>query len=403
MRIAALLSFLLALGGVCVSARAQATTQPASQPASAAATAPTEIPDLCKGVVDPLDEGEERDRFFAAAGVTGLLDSEKFQANKTAAKPFVRVFDKWDAMLAFDTNGDKKIDWVEALAYRKNIREKLLASFDADKDGKLAGVERDNANRALAAGKFTLALASAKEGKNGKLARANGMADDSTQDPAGSPDGDAAPTAEELAARRKELAKARQKRGEEEMKKYLLKHFDEDGKGDLNEQEMAEMKEFVKELASTGKELERAIFDINGDGNITPEIRKQVGATMMPVAAKLMAKAQKIMDLDGDGKVSDEERQVFEQKVRSGMMKYGEDLMSKFDADHNGRLNAKERDAFLDGVRENLRERIKKYDGGGKGHLEPEEVGRLIDDFAKEIGVFPKDDDDDQSAKDQSK
>lgn len=389
-----LMQGVLILGLFAEGGQAQATSMPASQPAADKADVPATIPDLCKGVVDPFDEGEERDRFFTAAGVTGLLDLEKYQANKTATKPFVRSFDRWDAMIVFDTNGDKKLDWVEALAYRKDLRGKVLTSFDADKDGKLTGEERDNANRALASGKFTVALALKREGLAGKFGGKKEPADDEAGNAAAKPNGEPSPAADEAAARRKELAKARQKRAEEEMKKFFLKHFDEDGDGELNEQETAEMKEFAKQLGATGKELERAVFDVNGDGNITPEIRKQVMASMMPVAARLMAKTQKVMDIDGDGKVSPEERQVFEQKVRDGMMKYGENLMKKFDADHDGRLNAKEREEFLDGVRDNLRERIKKYDSGGKGHLEPEDVEKLINDFAREIGVFPKDEDD---------
>jgi hypothetical protein len=63
--------------------------------------------------------------------------------------------------------------------------------------------------------------------------------------------------------------------------------------------------------------------------------------------------------------------------------------MDKHDADRNGRLDEKEREALIEGLRKELLERSKKYDQGNKGRLTPDEAVQMIEDFAREIGIFP--------------
>ena len=80
------------------------------------------------------------------------LDAREFRANSSAAKPFVRKFDRWAAMLRHDKDRNGTIDWFEAKAYREALRKRILSRFDTDRNGKLKGAERDAANRALAGG-----------------------------------------------------------------------------------------------------------------------------------------------------------------------------------------------------------------------------------------------------------
>ncbi|MDP6046882.1 MAG: hypothetical protein QGH94_05945 [Phycisphaerae bacterium] len=113
--------------------------------------------DLCKSVVDPYDWIAQKALFFKAAGKDNELNEKEFAADKEAGKGFVRSFEKWATIVAFDKDGKKQIDWLEADAYRRDLRKRVLAAHDANKDGKLAGDERTAASKALAAGKFATA------------------------------------------------------------------------------------------------------------------------------------------------------------------------------------------------------------------------------------------------------
>ena len=92
---------------------AEATTQPVET-----------VPDLCKDAVDPYDAAAERVKFFKACGKENELAQEAFNADAQRENGFVRPFDTWKAMLAFDKNGNGKIDWFEADAYRQDLRKK---------------------------------------------------------------------------------------------------------------------------------------------------------------------------------------------------------------------------------------------------------------------------------------
>jgi Ca2+-binding EF-hand superfamily protein len=432
----------LTIVALCALLTGQAVGQPAAE--SRPATAPAAggaVPDLCKGAVDPYDENEERERFLKATGVDNELDATEFEAAKGKDNSFVRSFDRWESMLAFDKSGNRKIDWFEADAYRKDLRRRVLAAFDADNDGKLTGEERDGANRALARGKLAMAEATSRPtgiGRRGMDGRGmdapgpdgmggpgpglggGGLPDDpesikkydTDSDGHLSPeerraamrgireeqrkqmlaqydkDGDGKLSDEELAALRRDRGEgvAENTAWDETVRTWQLRHFDEDGDGKISEAEQAKVREFQQKFRSLGKEMERWVM---GDPSAPEEQRQQIRQEAMAAGLKMMAKVQKMMDLDGDGKVSAEERQVFMQRARKSVQKWAEGLMDKYDADRNGRLDEKEREAVIEGLRKELLERAKKYDQGNKGRLTPDEAVQMIEDFAREIGIFP--------------
>ena len=113
--------------------------------------------DLCKDAVDPYEWIGQKALFFKAPGKDNELTEKEFSADKTAGKGFVRSFEKWSTIVAFDKDGKKQIDWLEADVYRRDLRKRVLTAHDTTKDGKLAGDERTAANKALAAGKFATA------------------------------------------------------------------------------------------------------------------------------------------------------------------------------------------------------------------------------------------------------
>ena len=123
-----------------------AAAQTVKSPTSASAPTSAPVQNLLKGAIDPCDAAAERGRFLDAAGV-----ANEFEAGRTNKGGFTRAFDRWDEIIKFDKNGNGKIDWFEADAYRTDLRKKVLALF-GDESGKLVGAQRDAANIALAQG-----------------------------------------------------------------------------------------------------------------------------------------------------------------------------------------------------------------------------------------------------------
>ncbi|MBI5722776.1 MAG: hypothetical protein HZA50_02375 [Planctomycetes bacterium] len=404
------------------SGQSAAATQPAAQkPQDAAA-------DLCKGAVDPYDQVSQKTKFLQAAGQDSELDAKEFDADKTSGKGFVQPFDTWRALLAHDKNSNSMIDWFEADAYRQAFRKQIMDKFDADKDGKLAGQERTDANLFLSGGKTSVIAASGPAdtvawtgggGERGQKwgrkrggetvedpmkkydANSDGQLSDEERAAMGKAiqekwqkqtlqkydkDGDGKLSDEERGEMRKEMRKegaAWQEMGE----KFKLQVFDADGDGKLDEKETASTKEFEKQMQDMGKKVELRFWDLNGDGQITPEERKELQKQWALAGMKMMLRATKFMDLDGDGDVSVEERQEFNQRMKDGVENYIGDTITKYDNDGDGRLSAEERANLVKGLETELQTRFDKY-ANQSGRVEPDAAMQMIEDFGKELGIL---------------
>ncbi|MDP6634753.1 MAG: hypothetical protein QGG42_07640 [Phycisphaerae bacterium] len=359
-------------------------------------------PKLCLGAVDPFDRATQKTGFFAIAGKDGELTSKEFldaSENKTSKKDFLRSFDTFAALLRFDKDKNSKIDWVEAEAYRVGLRKRVLAAFDANKDSRLKGPEREAANRALAAGRF--ARAGGMEGRratfmakwdkdgDGKLSEAerNAMRDEfrKREIERYDKDGDGKLSDEE----RRAMRRGRGGIMGAAIERWRLQHFDLDGDGKLSEAEEAERKEFQSQFQAMGKKLDVRFNDLDGDGEVSMEERRKIGREWAGSAFKMMALAATYMDRDGDGTVSADERTGFGKRVQSGMVKWMEDFGNEFDTDTNGRLDKKERTAFVAGIEKNVVTRVGRFDADKDGRLNPSETIELLKDFAKEINITP--------------
>ena len=139
------------LGFVSASAQAQAKPETVVKAAEPKADVKTPV-DHVKDLFDDYGQGDERGRFFAAAGVDGEITKKEFSAVAGKPKSFVRSYDRWDAAVTHDLDKNGKLNWPEAEKYRAGVRALVLARCDKDKDRMLKGAERDAANAMLERG-----------------------------------------------------------------------------------------------------------------------------------------------------------------------------------------------------------------------------------------------------------
>lgn len=399
--------------------------EPASAPAAEPASRPA-VPDYCKALLDHYDQAEWRKRFLAAAGVDNELDAAEFAADKDRKDGFVQPYDRWESLLRFDRNGDKRIGWFDADAYRQGLRKKLLAAFNASKDGKLTDAERDRANQALAAGW------NGDEEQGPRLARRSG-----DQDPNAGPGGgflarrlnardilrrygkDGNVSEEERQAvfrkfeqdQRQERLTRYDKNGDGELdaeeraamradqrtqgqpwqqmtERLAARLFDADSEGKLTEKGKAEAKEFQKQAQELGKEYDLRMNDLDGDGKVSPEERKQMAGEWRKQALRLIGMGLKYIDTDGDGRITAEKRQAFTERLQKGVETWADGFIRKYHPGE-GSLTENERAELLKGLREEIDGRVRKWDPEGNGRITPKTAIQMMDEFAKEIGLKP--------------
>ena len=437
----------VALGATVLSAQ---TPPPKTQPASDAAKPAATVPDVCTGAVDPYTMATERSRFFRAAGVDNGLTAKEADANRTADRPFVRVFDHWEIMQRYDANRDAQLDWFEADAYRKAFRTRVMTVFDKDKNGKLAGKERDDANRVLATGKLSALRVSGDPARppiwvqvpnrpEGRPAlplppgprdpgddtsaldnddehaaalrrkfmeKYDADADGSLSEEEARAAGQAMRTEQKDRMTERHDVNRDGKLDEEErkrmhaenagpwrdaIKEWALADYDADGDGELDEKETATKTAYEKKFGEMGKELDLRFNDIDGDGKVSPEERQANEREYKRRMFGMLLKVGKYMDRDRDGEVTAEERQGFMRGVRDGMFDWVSGFREKFDDDGDGGLNEAERNALLEGSRAEILRRIEKFDMNDDGQINPEEAMKMLEDFGEEIGVLKDD------------
>jgi Ca2+-binding EF-hand superfamily protein len=348
----------------------------------------TQVEELADGVVDPYNPPGERTRFFKSAGPDNELDANEFDQTRGKEGHFARRFDNWRAMQAFDKNRSNTIDWFEADAYRKAIREGFLKSFDADEDGKFSQQERAKLNQALAKGRLPLG----RNVVNGRRSR-RGRQLTPEQIKEYDQDGDGKLSREErrkawqafAEKRREEIRKAMlekydadgdgelsqeerekqrtdlRKRMQDRMEQALAKRFDEDGDGVLSEDEAARMEEAKQEMAKRAERLREQMehrrkeflekYDADGDGELSRQERRAGMRAEREAWRKRMVEAY---DKDGDGELSDQERRAGWRAEREKRW------IRMFDKDKDGQLSEEEK-AKMEKARERMRERMRRW------------------------------------------
>lgn len=144
----------------------------------------------------------------------------------------------------------------------------------------------------------------------------------------------------------------------------LMKQFDKDGDGRLNEEERAAAREAIKNKSADLEQLKK---------NHAKDIIKK-------------------FDVDGDGKLDqeelsaflDEQRKLFNKQRRSmgprRNFKPSKEMLAKFDKNGDGKIDDTERRAMFQEARARREALIKKYDADGDGRLSDAERNNLIQD-----------------------
>ena len=89
----------------------------------------------------------------------------------------------------------------------------------------------------------------------------------------------------------------------------IIKKFDKDGDGKLNDEEKAEIRKKMAERSGGGRKLPPFLmkkFDKDGDGELNDEEKAEARKTMEARRKEMIEK----FDKDGDGKLNDEERKA---------------------------------------------------------------------------------------------
>ena len=223
------------------------------------------IPDHCKGAVDPYIVSGEKMRFFAAAGKDSELTSKEFAVNQSGknSKPFARKFDKFRGMTRFDANKNGTIDWLEADTYRRSIRKRVLGAFDINKDAHLRGAEREKANRALESGKIPSAAKKKSRSTSGIFGGGKNSLGEEMLEKYDA-NGDGVVSDEEIQAAMKDMQESR--------RSEMMDRYDTDRDGKLNN---AERKVMIQDRAGPWQKMQKdlgmRLFDEDGDGQINEE------------------------------------------------------------------------------------------------------------------------------------
>lgn len=389
------------------------------------AKAEKEIPDLVKNAVDPYVPGSERGLFLKAAGIDSEIEESEFEANAKTEEPFIRIFDKWGAMLRFDKNGNKKLDWFEADAYRRDFQARMHAEFDKNKDGKLEGAERDEANKFLAAGKLPKPSAvtpaprvDGTEPRPDRPRRGGGEERRREELEKWDKDGDGQLSREE---RKEQITSAIKDGRERQVRKWDengdgildenerakvmedrqdqwwlrfddigMKHFDADGDGKLSESESRDIVAFGEEIEKVGKNWELKLLDNDGDGEVSGAERREMQGRMQILAITMLPEAMKWVDTDGDGRPSPQEMEAVGRRAAAAGQKELEKWVKKYDSNGDGRLDATERSKFVGGIDEDVAARFKRNDKDADGKLSDNEIRSILIELAEEYDVKPK-------------
>jgi Ca2+-binding EF-hand superfamily protein len=410
------------------STRPQPQSAPASRPAARpAASQPGSEPDLLRDAVDLYNPMAERGRFLSAAGADAAMDETEFKSAAAKADPFVRKFDRWDSMKAFDRNSDGRIDWTEADAYRQSFRKFVMESFDTNHDGKLAGAERVAANKALNNGQLFAGgpRPDARLVQIQAVTRPAFIGREDVQEPLESQVPAPAPAPAVVAAPPQVKNDAQASAGQPaapgadngQQRADMVKRFDKDGdgqltgaerqaawrdyrRGQLEQRQQAEVPQPKPELQVATQPAPAVVqpqrrfiqrFDRNGDGVLDDQEQAEADATAAHAETLHQVTERYLFRANAEGNITPEERQRGMAEMQ-GSFTHLRDLAQKVaDTDGDGVISAQEQQAFVERMHHRQETRMtdltKKYDADGDGKLNEQERQAMAEGIRQDVNA----------------
>jgi Ca2+-binding EF-hand superfamily protein len=162
------------------------------------------------------------------------------------------------------------------------------------------------------------------------------------------------------------------------LREELLKKFDTDGDGQLNDAERAAAREALKQRIAEEKQKFLEKWDKDGDGTLSDAEKAAAREALgQRIREEVQARRQEFIkkwDTDGDGKLSEEERKAaldsLPEDKRQEILARHQKALEEFDADGDGKLNDQERAAARDALRERIKDRLDRNDDGKVGPIE---------------------------------
>ena len=274
---------------ICLLAAAVAASPPGPARSAPPASAPAkEDPlriDHVERLLEAYDVEAERNAFFEAAGVDGELSPQEFGASNRKPHTFVRCYEHWWMAKGHDLDNSGALNWPEAEKYRAAIKQDLLKRYDRDKNGRLLGPERVQANDYL---------------------------------------------------RQRIYVRGRARLP------WAVAHWDANNNNKLDEHEKLARDAWYKKQAQEKRRQDLlALWDANKNGRLDPDERAIMADAKLKAEQERLALLKR-WDRDRDGKLNEKERYVMGKcsfDPRHGRVRH---LLSRFDRNRNGKLDRKE-------------------------------------------------------------
>jgi len=305
----------------------------------------------------PYNPTIERAKFFKAAGVDGELDEKEFAVNRAKSGGFARKSDRWEAMLRFDKDANKRLDWFEASAFRQAMRT-----------GKLS---RPRALGPRAVWGFV----------NPPARRPSAPAPAAVQS-------DARPSARRDAPSREEDAD-REARRQQQRQRWRLRRFDRNRDGKLDRAEQATADAAARQWRERMRRWELQRYDRNKDGKLDEAEQAARDANRRRWRDGRRRRSLERYDKNKDGKLDETEQAA----RRAEWNRRRQEFLKRWDTDDDGRLSDQERRAARQDWGRRRRERRERrtrerYDTNKDGRLDEQERSAMQRDRRKRREEF---------------
>ena len=166
------------------------------------------------------------------------------------------------------------------------------------------------------------------------------------------------------------------------LRKEFLAEHDLDGDGDMSRDEWRAFQRSMYEQTPEGQQLMKQ-FDANGDGVLDDQEQAALDAHLEQREQERQAEERARMDTNNDGQVSDDERRAARRQEQAFWQSQMQAAETSFDYDNDGDLNIEEsRDAWDAWVEyQTVDAFITQYDSDGDHRMGPSDYDQFLSDY----------------------